>query len=57
MDHGRPKRSDYHRHKEIPGSRVVPWTANEALPGPIYLQGSEKGHVAYRSIVITSVEK
>jgi len=30
---------------------------HEELPGPIYLQGSEKGHVAYRSIVITPAEK
>ena len=24
-----------------------------ASPGPIYLQGSEKGHVAFRNIAIT----
>jgi hypothetical protein len=26
---------------------------NQEIPGPIYLQGSEDGHVAYRNIVIT----
>jgi hypothetical protein len=27
--------------------------SHEALPGPIYLQGSEAGHVAFRNITIT----
>jgi len=27
--------------------------SHEALPGPIYLQGSEAGHVAFRNIMIT----
>jgi hypothetical protein len=31
--------------------------SHEELPGPIYLQGSEKGHVAYCSIVITPAQK
>ena len=31
--------------------------SREASPGPIYLQGSEKGRVAYRSIVLTPAVK
>jgi hypothetical protein len=27
--------------------------SREDLPGPIYLQGSEEGHVAFRNIVVT----
>jgi len=44
-------------NKEIPGLTGGALDSHEALPGPIYLQGSEKGRVAYRSIVITPVEK
>ena len=43
-------------HKEIPGITGGALDSREELPGPIYLQGSEKGHVAYRSIVITPAE-
>jgi Domain of Unknown Function (DUF1080) len=43
--------------KEIPGITGGAMDSHEELPGPIYLQGSEKGHVAYRSIVITPAEK
>ena len=43
--------------KEIPGITGGALDSHEELPGPIYLQGSEKGHVAYRSIVITPAEK
>jgi Domain of Unknown Function (DUF1080) len=43
-------------HKEIPGITGGALDSHEELPGPIYLQGSEKGHVAYRSIVITPAE-
>ena len=39
--------------EEIPGITGGALDSHEGLPGPIYLQGSEKGHVAYRSIVIT----
>lgn len=39
--------------KEIPGITGGAVDSNEAKPGPIYLQGSEKGHVSFRSIVIT----
>lgn len=44
-------------HKEIPGITGGALDSHEELPGPIYLQGSEKGHVTYRSIVITPAEK
>ncbi len=40
-------------NKEIPGITGGALDSHEELPGPIYLQGSEKGHVAYRKIVIT----
>jgi len=39
-------------NKEIPGITGGAVNSHEALPGPIYLQGSEKGHVAFRNIVI-----
>jgi hypothetical protein len=42
--------------KEIPGITGGALDSHEELPGPIYLQGSEKGHVAYRSVVITPAE-
>jgi hypothetical protein len=44
-------------HKEIPGITGGALDSNEALPGPIYLQGSEKGRVAFRNIVITPAQK
>ncbi|MGP8252967.1 MAG: DUF1080 domain-containing protein [Terracidiphilus sp.] len=40
-------------NQEIPGITGGALDSREALPGPIYLQGSEKGHVAFRNIVIT----
>ena len=43
-------------NQEIPGITGGALDSHEALPGPIYLQGSEKGHVAYRNIVITPAE-
>jgi 3-keto-disaccharide hydrolase len=43
-------------NKEIPGITGGALDSHEAAPGPIYLQGSEKGHVAFRSIVITPAE-
>ncbi len=39
--------------QEIPGITGGALDSHEGLPGPIYLQGSEEGHVAYRNIVIT----
>jgi hypothetical protein len=44
-------------NKEIPGITGGALDSHEGLHGPIYLQGSEKGHVAYRSIVITPAEQ
>ncbi|HSB74296.1 MAG TPA: DUF1080 domain-containing protein [Terriglobales bacterium] len=40
-------------HKEIPGITGGALDSHEGLPGPIYLQGSEVGHVAFRNITIT----
>lgn len=39
-------------NKEIPGLTGGALDSHEAEPGPIYLQGSEKGHVYFRNIVI-----
>jgi hypothetical protein len=44
-------------NKEIPGITGGALDSNEAAPGPIYLQGSEKGHVKYRKITITPAAK
>jgi Domain of Unknown Function (DUF1080) len=43
--------------KEIPGITGGALDSREELPGPIYLQGSEKGHVAYRNILVTPAER
>jgi hypothetical protein len=43
-------------HREIPGITGGALDSHEELPGPIYLQGSEEGRVAYRNIVITPAE-
>lgn len=43
-------------NKEIPGITGGALDSHEQLPGPIYLQGSEKGRVAFRSIVLTPAE-
>ncbi|HUA15722.1 MAG TPA: DUF1080 domain-containing protein [Verrucomicrobiae bacterium] len=39
--------------QEIPGITGGALDSHEGLPGPIYLQGSEAGHVAFRNLVIT----
>lgn len=44
-------------NKEIPGITGGALDSHEELPGPIYLQGSEKGRVMYRKIVLTPAEK
>ena len=44
-------------NKEIPGITGGALDSHEGLPGPIYLQGTEKGHVIFRNIVITPAEK
>lgn len=40
-------------HKEIPGITGGALDSNEGEPGPINLQGSEEGRVAFRNIVLT----
>jgi len=42
MDHRGPKRPNHHRQQEIPGITGGALDSHEELPGPIYLQGSEK---------------
>jgi 3-keto-disaccharide hydrolase len=44
-------------NQEIPGITGGALDSHEELPGPIYLQGSEKGHVAFRKIVLTPAVK
>jgi hypothetical protein len=39
--------------QEIPGITGGALDSHEGLPGPLYLQGSENGRVAWRNIVIT----
>jgi hypothetical protein len=39
--------------QEIPGITGGALDSHEGLPGPIYLQGSEAGHVVFRHIMIT----
>jgi hypothetical protein len=44
-------------NKEIPGITGGALDSHEGLPGPIYLQASEKGRVAFRNIVVTPVKE
>jgi hypothetical protein len=44
-------------HQDIPGITGGALNSHEAEPAPIYLQGSEKGHVRFRSIVLTPAEE
>lgn len=44
-------------YKEIPGITGGALDSHEGLPGPIYLQGSEDGHITFRNIVITPAMK
>jgi hypothetical protein len=39
--------------QEIPGITGGALDSREGLRGPIYLQGSEAGHVAFRNITLT----
>jgi len=43
-------------NKEIPGLTGGALDSHEGEPGPIYLQGSEKGHVYFRNISIQPAE-
>lgn len=40
-------------NQEIPGITGGALDSNEGLPGPIYLQGTENGHAAFRKITLT----
>jgi hypothetical protein len=42
--------------QEIPGLTGGALDSHEGLPGPIYLQGSEAGHVAFRNITIATAK-
>jgi hypothetical protein len=42
--------------EEIPGITGGALDSHEGLPGPIYLQGSEVGHVTFRNITIRSTK-
>ena len=44
-------------NKEIPGITGGALDSHEEMPGPIYLQGSEKGHVRFRNMNITPATK
>jgi hypothetical protein len=44
-------------NQEIPGITGGALDSHEERPGPIYLQGSEDGHVSFRNIVITPAKK
>ena len=43
-------------NREIPGITGGAVDSHEGEPGPIYLQGSEKGHVLFRNITITPAQ-
>jgi hypothetical protein len=43
-------------NQEIPGITGGALDSHEGLPGPIYLQGSEAGQVAFRNITITAAK-
>jgi hypothetical protein len=44
-------------NQEIPGITGGALDSHEESPGPIYLQGSEDGHVAFRKITVTPAMK
>ena len=44
-------------HKQIDGITGGALDSNEGQPGPIYLQGSEEGRVAFRNIVLTPAKE
>jgi len=43
-------------NQEIPGITGGALDSSEGRPGPIYLQGSEKGHVLFRSITVAPAQ-
>jgi len=44
-------------NQEIPGITGGALDSHEELPGPIYLQGSEDGHVSFRNIIVTPAKE
>jgi hypothetical protein len=44
-------------NQELPGITGGALDSHEERPGPVYLQGSEDGHVAFRNIVVTPAKK
>lgn len=44
-------------HKQIDGITGGALDSNEGQPGPIYLQGSEEGRVAFRNIILTPAKE
>jgi hypothetical protein len=44
-------------NQEIPGITGGALDSHEELPGPIYLQGSEDGHVAFRKVTVIPAMK
>jgi hypothetical protein len=44
-------------HQEIPGITGGALDSHEEMPGPIYLQGSEDNHIAFRNIILTPAKK
>ena len=44
-------------HQEIPGITGGALDSHEEMSGPIYLQGSEDNHVAFRNMILTPAEK
>jgi hypothetical protein len=44
-------------NQEIPGITGGALNSHEEQPGPIYLQGSEDGHVTFRNILLTPAKK
>ncbi|PYV78325.1 MAG: DUF1080 domain-containing protein, partial [Acidobacteria bacterium] len=44
-------------HQEVRGITGGALDSHEEMAGPIYLQGSEDNHVAFRNIILTPAEK
>lgn len=44
-------------HQDIPGITGGALNSREGEPAPIYLQGSEKGHVLFRNMILTPAEE
>jgi hypothetical protein len=44
-------------HQEVPGITGGALDSHEEMPGPIYLQGSEDNHIAFRNIILTPAKR